>query len=343
MQLESPRGNHAFVVTKVVGGRYREDFVGVEPKSAGGDGIEHVLPATYVFSTKSWRYKGYSVMVTERPWMSWQGVWSQECIGCHNTLPLATLLYDDLFGPKLPPYQGKMQDRVLPRSRTWPAKALDERGLEGVLADEIRFLGGTVPVGSLDNLLPAAATTMEQKLDGKHLVELGIGCEACHNGAAAHAAEPKIVPSFAARQRRARGRSAARRGRHEGAMDRPHVREVPHPSCSRTIRSTWEDGLRRKNPGGSSISSGEGRDFQLGGCSTQMTCSTCHDPHTEDPKAKLAAARHARPAITCAPRATRSTRPTTRSRSTAITRLAAPAPRASRATWRRRTWGSTTC
>ncbi|HEY1811622.1 MAG TPA: cytochrome c3 family protein [Kofleriaceae bacterium] len=287
MRLESPRGNHAFVVTKVVGGRYREDFVGVEPKSAGGDGVEHVLPATYVFSTKSWRYKGYSVMVTERPWMSWQGVWSQECIGCHNTLPLATLLYDDLFGPKLPPYQGKMQDRVLPRSRTWPAKALDERGLEGVLADEIRFLGGTVPMGSLDNLLPAAATTMEQKLDGNHLVELGIGCEACHNGAAAHAAEPKIVPSFAARS---------------GVLevDPPHgeagtkAQWIDHTcaKCHTVLFShypfTWEDGLRRKNPGGSSISSGEGRDFQLGACSTQLTCSTCHDPHTEDPKAKLA-------------------------------------------------------
>src|SRR5580698_977635 len=116
MRVESPKGNHTFRVTKVVGGRYREDFIGVE----AGSSVEHVLPATYVFSTKSWRYKGYSVMVTERPWMSWQGVWSQECIGCHNTLPLATMLYDDLYGPSLPPYQGKMQDRVLPASRTWP-------------------------------------------------------------------------------------------------------------------------------------------------------------------------------------------------------------------------------
>src|SRR6185312_14373355 len=162
MRLESPKGNHTFVVTKVVGGRYREDFVGIEQN---GDGVEHVLPATYVFSTKSWRYKGYSVMVPERPRMSWQGVWSQECIGCHNTLPLATLLYDDLYGLALPPYQGKMQDRVLPESRTWPARATDVHGLEGVLADEIRFLGGTVPMGSLNNLLPAAATTMEHKLD----------------------------------------------------------------------------------------------------------------------------------------------------------------------------------
>jgi predicted CXXCH cytochrome family protein len=52
---------------------------------------------------------------------------------------------------------------------------------------------------------------------------------------------------------------------------------------------TWEGGERRSRaPGGSSISSGEGRDFQLGGCSTQLACTGCHDPHTEDTPAKLA-------------------------------------------------------
>ncbi|HEY1546716.1 MAG TPA: cytochrome c3 family protein [Kofleriaceae bacterium] len=282
MQLVSPKGNHTFRVTKVVGGRYREDFVGVET-----DGVEHVLPATYVFSTKSWRYKGYSVMVTERPWMSWQGVWSQECIGCHNTLPLATMLYDDLYGPSLPPYQGKMQDRVLPESRKWPAHATDVTGLEHALADEIRFMNGTVPLGSLNNLLPAAATTMEKKLDGDHLVELGIGCEACHNGAAAHAAEPKVIPQFAARSGvlevdPPRGEAGTK------AQWINHTCAKCHTVLFTRYPFTWEDGLRRKNPGGSSISSGEGRDYQLGGCSSQMACTTCHDPHTEDPKAKLA-------------------------------------------------------
>jgi predicted CXXCH cytochrome family protein len=52
---------------------------------------------------------------------------------------------------------------------------------------------------------------------------------------------------------------------------------------------TWEGGKRLAGqPGGSSISSGEGRDFQLGGCSTQLACTQCHDPHVEDPPAKLA-------------------------------------------------------
>jgi len=51
---------------------------------------------------------------------------------------------------------------------------------------------------------------------------------------------------------------------------------------------TWEGGQRRGgSPGGSSITSGEGRDFLLGGCARQMSCVTCHDPHGEDRRADL--------------------------------------------------------
>jgi predicted CXXCH cytochrome family protein len=52
---------------------------------------------------------------------------------------------------------------------------------------------------------------------------------------------------------------------------------------------TWEGGTRTQAPGGSSISSGEGRDYQLGGCASQMACTTCHDPHATDAPARLAA------------------------------------------------------
>ena len=51
---------------------------------------------------------------------------------------------------------------------------------------------------------------------------------------------------------------------------------------------TWEGGERRQNPGGSTTNSGEARDFLLGGCASAMSCSTCHDPHGEDSKQRLA-------------------------------------------------------
>jgi predicted CXXCH cytochrome family protein len=287
MAIDSPRGNHTFRITKVVGGRYREDFVGIE---TNGDGLEHVLPATWVFASSTWRYKGYSVMVKERPRMSWRGVWSRECIPCHNTLPYVTMLYDELYGPGLPGYQGKLSDRVLPPSRTWPARALDERGLERELASEIKFLGGAQPEEpGLRAILPAAANAMRRRLDGDRLVELGVGCEACHNGAREHAAEPSITPSFAPKSSLvAVSPPTGQTGTRAQWINR--VCAKCHTVLFTQYPWTWEGSERRaQHPGGSSTNSGEGRDFQLGGCSTEMACTHCHDPHTEDPPAKLAA------------------------------------------------------
>jgi predicted CXXCH cytochrome family protein len=287
MIVNDKTGTHRFHITKVIGGRYREDFVGVE---TGGDGLEHVLPATFVFSSRSWRYKGYSVMIKERPVLSWRGVWSQECIGCHNTLPQATLLFDELYGPTLPPYQGKMSDRVLPASRAWAAQVVDPPGLARALAQEIQFLGGTPPASpDPQTMLPAAATTMEHKLDGKHLVELGIGCEACHNGARDHAANPAVKPTF---QQATPLFRVAPPAHQTGTQVQwiNHTCAKCHTVLFTHYPFTWEGGLRLKGmPGGSSTTSGEGRDFQLGGCSSQMACTHCHDPHTQDPPEKLAA------------------------------------------------------
>jgi len=285
--VAGPKGTHRFRITKVIGGRYREDFVGVELGS--GDGVEHVLPATYVFSTKSWRYKGYSVMVPERPRMSWRGVWSRECIPCHNTLPYVTMLYDELYGPGLPGYQGKLSDRVMPENRIWPAKAKDETGLARALSDEIRFLGAAPPENAaLRAVLPAAANAMRKYLDGGKLVEIGVGCEACHNGAREHSIETSVTPTFEPRSGLVgisppRGQAGTRAQWINRICAKCHTVLFTHYPW------TWEGAARLDpHPGGSSTNSGEGRDFQLGGCSTQMACTTCHDPHTEDPPAKLA-------------------------------------------------------
>lgn len=288
MAIESPRGNHRFKITKVVGGRYREDFVGIE--QGGGDGLEHVLPATWVFASRSWRYKGYSVMIPERPRMSWRGVWSRACIPCHNTLPYMTMLYDELYGPNLPGYQGKLADRVMPRHKVWPTRALDEQGITRELEREIAFVGGAQPdEPGLRAMLPAAANAMRKNLDASRLVELGIGCEACHNGAREHASEPSVTPAYEPKSALVaisppRGQAPSRAGWINRICARCHtVLFTQYPW-------TWEGAERRsQHPGGSSTNSGEGRDFQLGGCASEMACTQCHDPHAEDPPAKLAA------------------------------------------------------
>ncbi len=286
MRVTTEKGIERFRVTKVVGGRYREDFVGVDES---GIGVERVLPATYVFATQSWRYKGYSVMVKERPGISVRAVWANDCISCHNTLPLATMLYDELYGPGLPSYQGKLSDRLLPKSLIWSAASRDDAGLARALTDEITFLGGTAaPSSKLRDVLPAAATASEQYLDGKHLVELGVGCEACHNGAKAHAAEPALRPTFAV-QSSLLGISPPKGQDGTKAQWINKTCAKCHTVLFTRYPWTWEGGERGKNPGGSTTNSGEGRDFQLGGCASQMACTTCHDPHTEDPPATLTA------------------------------------------------------
>ncbi len=94
-------GEQLFRVTRVIGGRYREDFTGyrvtgTEPDSdpVGGPAAEPVLPVSWLIFAKAWRYKGYSVMVEERAHLAKHGVpWRQTCIFCHNTEPyLATIV-----------------------------------------------------------------------------------------------------------------------------------------------------------------------------------------------------------------------------------------------------------
>jgi predicted CXXCH cytochrome family protein len=176
---------------------------------------------------------------------------------------------------------------VLPAGKTWPVRATDAPGLTRALADEMKYLGADPPEGGLHALLPAAATAMEQRLDGAKLVELGIGCEACHNGARAHAEHTDVAPSFAAQSPLVH--VSPPRG--QGGTDAQwinHTCAKCHTVLFTRYPWTWEGGKRRDGqPGGSSISSGEGRDYQLGGCASAMPCTTCHDPHVEDPADKL--------------------------------------------------------
>lgn len=289
-------GGRLYRITRVIGGRYREDFAGIdvtgaaEPASDPGRGDEMVLPVSFVLSTRSWRYKGYSVMIPERPSLRAGPVWTRTCIGCHNTLPYASLLYDDLYGPG-GHYQGSVSDHLLPQSRTWNLVLTNEHALKRAIADEMVFLGSERPnvdqTGLRDFLADAMQVT-RQRLQGSHLVELGVGCEACHGGAREHLENSRLPPSFETRS--------------------PFLETTPPPGPTAPTRAqwinrtcarchtvlfsrypwTWEGGRRSdQTPGGSSTNSGEARDFLLGGCATQMSCTACHDPHTRDHSKRL--------------------------------------------------------
>ena len=282
-------GDHRYRITRVIGGRYREDFAGVEV--GGGDARELLLPVSYVFETRSFRLKGYSVLVGERPGLRAGGVWSETCVFCHNTVPYFDALWGELAGPGAPTYQGTVVDRLLPRERRWRYEvgADGDALLRNAVAGEVAAVGGTPPRDGDDRrgVLAHGIRELRSRFGARNFVEIGIGCEACHGGSREHVVDPRVHPDFAPR-------SAFLNARPEAGGDVTRAEQVNRvcARCHQVLFSrypyTWEgEGRRGGKPGGSSITSGEARDFLLGGCARQMSCATCHDPHTEDRRADL--------------------------------------------------------
>jgi predicted CXXCH cytochrome family protein len=297
-----------FRVTKVIGGRYREDFVGLEvdpasPQGAARD-VERILPVSYLVFNGEWRYKGYSVMVRERPALEPGVVWKTGCIFCHNTAPTLSLLLDDVYGEygqRAHSYQGSASVE-LPDDKRPHYAVSDEAALKRALSAELSYLGSSRNVTEYDlkRALTVSIDGTREAFDERHLVELGIGCEACHGGAREHSQNPgSLKPTLSLRSDFLRVSNA------KGA-EPSHAQDVNRTcaKCHTVLFSrypyTWEGRTRRHDPGGATINSGEARDFLLGGCSEQLSCVHCHDPHGEDPKSALMALEGAKGDALCA-------------------------------------------
>lgn len=308
-------------VTRIIGGRHREDFVGArlagtspdDPPDSGAD--ERVLPVSYL-KGGGLRYKGYSVLVPERPYLGRGAVWRKTCIVCHNTMPHLVTLYDDLRDPRrtaglpAPPspakpmkYLGSVSDRFLPERTSVELHVTSEDGLRRAVSAEIEALGEAPPRGGdVAAALETAIVATRKKLGQGHLVELGIGCEACHGGSREHVADPKRRPVLGVQSPflSVTGKGGRPLSRAEQVN---HVCARCHTVLFSGYRPTWEGGERppggNDSPdgddetgrrdgdtaapaGGATINSGEARDFLLGGCASRMACTDCHDPHAAD-------------------------------------------------------------
>jgi predicted CXXCH cytochrome family protein len=204
-----------------------------------------------------------------------------------------------IAGPRAPSYQGQQVDRWLPVERRWHVGVTDEGAFARAAEAEIARLGG-VAAGTGEGGAPALARraldVVRSGFDGDALIEVGIGCEACHGGSREHARDPRLRPSFTAvapwlevtpppanptvSSRGAFSAPAVAPSTDAQAINRACAR------CHQVLFSrypfTWEGGRRDGAAGGSHINSGEARDFLLGGCAGVMACTRCHDPHGAD-------------------------------------------------------------
>lgn len=287
-------GDHVYRVTRVIGGHHREDYAGVEVGRVGdalakGEHDELVLPVSYLLFSKKFRYKGYSVMSKERPGLRAGPVWNRTCIFCHNTESYFSVLLGALPEGRGEVYQGVTVDALLPEAKRWRLEVSDREGLDRALEAEIRRFGGTprAPRG----LVAQAIDATRAGYAADDLIEVGIGCESCHSGSRAHVEAPNDPPSLVPRApfftivRPSNDTAAAKADAVNHACARCHqVLFSRYPY-------TWEGGERARDPGGSHINSGEGRDFMLGACATRADCTVCHDPHAPDDSPKIEALR----------------------------------------------------
>lgn len=281
MTIESQRfGTRTFKVTRVIGGRHREDFAGVEV-GAADTRDERILPATYFFATRSWRYKGYSVMSPERPGLRPGGVWNRTCIFCHNTVPYLSDMLGALADPSVGPYQGEVVDPLLPPARRARYEITDPAGFGRAVDAELGRLQAP-PSRALDAAGKAAELlrATRARFTGADLLEVGIGCESCHGGSLEHVEHNATRPSFTPRAPFLRVTVPVPDGGSPRAAAINRVCARCHQVLFTRYPWTWEGGARRDPvPGGSNINSGEARDFLLGGCAAAMACTDCHDPH----------------------------------------------------------------
>ena len=279
-----------YMVTKVIGGRYREDYAGVEVSAPGARPSdlhdEQILPVSFILGSGALRYKGYSVMLRERPGLHAGPVWNQTCIFCHNTAPYLSSLVGELAGRAAKRYQGLVVDALLPEGRRWRYEVTDRAALDAALEGELHALGAEARARDSRGRgrLVETVDATRARFDAAHLLEIGIGCESCHGGSRAHAAAPSSsTPSFVPTSSFLRVSPAPTRAPMP-SITRAHA---VIKSSSRSTRSRGRGGRRHQNAGGSNINSGEGRDFLLGGCSRAMSCASCHDPHSKDGTARL--------------------------------------------------------
>jgi predicted CXXCH cytochrome family protein len=258
-----------FAITRTIGSRYLQEYVGVEVSGPEppGDPVyarEIRLPFGWWVRAGRWLPRAYfdswyggeyapDGSIANDPFVPDRDAWATRCAWCHNTYPFEVRLVR--------------------------ANARDVgHGLEQwfSLARDGRSAASRAAIAN-DNLLPV-----------DELVTIGISCESCHLGGREHAARPRTVkPRFVPGSPDVIARAGApdlEGGRHNAV-----VVDAICAQCHSTPSPRYPNGAAVRN-------STEALDLLAGACVPSIKCTDCHDPHTAgagpgaaDPPTALAA------------------------------------------------------
>lgn len=270
MTLVRGKTRRKYVVTRTVGSRFMQMFIGrqvegPEPPGNQAWADEVKLPFGFWFKLGRWLHVSYFDPVGrenlpdgtpafdpfDRPRVH---AWRQNCMLCHNTVPYVERLAipDGLEG--FPQLEHPLDAKPL----------LEELGLAVDLAPR-----------------PDGHASVRERIQPRNLVQLGIGCEACHFGGAAHGATvdgvaSSLLPSspylrWVTRQdRRVLGPS-------DGTSKRASA-AVVNGNCAQCHCAP----LVSRYPNGQATMNGrEALDLIGGSCASAIRCTDCHDPHRD--------------------------------------------------------------
>jgi hypothetical protein len=252
-------------VTRTVGSRYVQYYIGVQtegPEPAdSGLYREHMLPFTYHTTEQRWLPKHYldpdgdEKLVDGIP--QTEGIdmitdirpYSKVCMNCHNTFPYAYRIFHDKF------------------------VGFNDALVAAAIGPLSEALSSTIPVGRKVKDFQ----TLNSRLDpDRHLVTLGISCESCHFGGREHVENPEKVHFLPI------SKFIQITSKRE---DRPVTDSRKSAATVNGICTQCHSGGGMLFPnGGAQCNSREGCDFGSGACASQMSCASCHEPHTAGPR-----------------------------------------------------------
>jgi hypothetical protein len=253
--LREGKSARKFRVTRTIGWRYLQEYVGVQIQGpeAPGDALyteETRLKFGYALREKRWLPRSYfdsphvgseykeDGTLRYDPFDPERSPFNLQCIHCHNTYPYEVRLYTSARLLGFPPA---------------PAHAVEAL---------VRSRPGHL--GQLHN----------PSLSVQSLVTVGISCESCHFGGREHSQNPKkairFVPTHPALSGWTPDPLQARKN--------PAIVNSICRQCHFSGSGSWTDGSALLN-------SMESTEQDRGACKGQLKCTDCHNPHVRGPDA----------------------------------------------------------